>query len=150
MASVIANCVSEILVRDLQKLATEVSAFNNEENFWKVQGTISNSSGNLVLHLCGNLQHFIGAVLGNSDYIRNRDEEFLKKNISKNELLAEIEKTIEAVKTGMSTLTDEDLYKEYPLEKWNQHSSKAFFLIHLTAHLNYHLGQINYLRRVLK
>ncbi len=150
MASVIANCVSEILVRDLQKLATEVSAFKNEENLWKVQGTISNSSGNLVLHLCGNLQHFIGAVLGNSGYIRNRDEEFLKKNISKKNLLTEIEKTIEAVKTGMSTLTDEDLYKEYPVEVFGKHSSKAFFLIHLTAHLDYHLGQINYLRRVLE
>lgn len=146
----IANNVSEIIVRDLQKLSVEVSAFKNEENLWRVEGGIINSSGNLVLHLCGNLQHFIGAVLGNSGYIRNRDAEFAQKNISKEKLLNEIELTITAVKNGMSLLTDEELYKEYPLEKWNQHSSKAFLLIHLTAHLNYHLGQINYLRRVLE
>ncbi|MEI7803202.1 MAG: DUF1572 family protein [Bacteroidota bacterium] len=150
MASMIANNVSEIIVRDLQKLAAEVSAFKNQENLWKVEGSILNSSGNLVLHLCGNLQHFIGAVLGNSGYIRNRDAEFAQKNISREMLLKEIEVTVTAVKNGMSLLTDEELYKEYPLEKWNQHSSKAFLLIHLTAHLNYHLGQINYLRRVLE
>lgn len=150
MASMIANNVSEIIVRDLQKLATEVSAFKHEENLWKTEGDIKNSAGNLSLHICGNLQHFIGAVLGNSGYIRNRDAEFAQKNIEREKLLAEINSTIEAVKNGMSILTDEELYKEYPLEKWNQHSSKAFLLIHLTAHLNYHLGQINYLRRVLE
>lgn len=150
MASMIANNVCEIIVRDLQKFAAEISAFKNEENLWKTEGDIKNSAGNLSLHVCGNLQHFIGAVLGNSGYIRNRDSEFSQKNISRENLLKEIELTITAVKNGMSLLTDEELYKEYPLEKWNQHSSKAFLLIHLTAHLNYHLGQINYLRRVLE
>lgn len=146
----IANNVCEIIVRDLQKLAMEVSAFKREENLWKIEGDIKNSSGNLSLHICGNLQHFIGAVLGNSGYIRNRDAEFSQKNISRENLLNEIELTVTAVKKGMNNLTDEELYKEYPLEKWNQHSSKAFLLIHLTAHLNYHLGQLNYLRRVLE
>ncbi len=150
MASMIANNVCEIIVRDLQKLAAEVSAFKNEEDLWKTEGDIKNSTGNLSLHVCGNLQHFIGAVLGNSGYIRNRDAEFAQKNISKEKLLKEIDVTVAAVKNGMRLLTDEELYKEYPLEKWNQHSSKAFLLIHLTAHLNYHLGQINYLRRVLE
>ncbi len=150
MASMIANNVCEIIVRDLQKLAMEVSAFKREENLWKIEGDIKNSSGNLSLHICGNLQHFIGAVLGNSGYIRNRDAEFSQKNISRENLLNEIELTVTAVKKGMNNLTDEELYKEYPLEKWNQHSSKAFLLIHLTAHLNYHLGQLNYLRRVLE
>ena len=150
MASMISNNVCEIIVRDLQKLAMEVSAFKREENLWKIEGDIKNSSGNLSLHICGNLQHFIGAVLGNSGYIRNRDAEFSQKNISRENLLNEIELTVTAVKKGMNNLTDEELYKEYPLEKWNQHSSKAFLLIHLTAHLNYHLGQLNYLRRVLE
>ncbi len=150
MASIIANCVAEILVRDLQKLSAELNAFHSEENIWKVNGSITNSSGNLALHLCGNLQHFIGAVLGNSGYIRNREAEFSQKNSSRKILIDEIDKTIEAVKHAMSILTDEDLYKEYPVEVLGKKSSKAFFLIHLTAHLNYHLGQINYLRRMLE
>lgn len=79
MASMIANNVCEIIVRDLQKLATEVSAFKYEENLWKTDIDIKNSAGNLSLHVCGNLQHFIGAVLGNSGYIRNRDAEFSQK-----------------------------------------------------------------------
>ena len=150
MASMIANNVCEIIVRDLQKLSAELNAFQSEENIWKVEGSISNSSGNLALHLCGNLQHFIGAVLGNSGYIRNRDAEFSQKNIARADLIEEINKTIEAVKHAMSTLTDQDLYKEYPIDKWSQRSTKAFFLLHLTAHLAYHTGQINYLRRALE
>ena len=148
MASIIANCVAEILVRDLQKLSEEINLFKAEENLWKTEGAITNSTGNLALHLCGNLQHFIGAVLGNNGYIRNRDAEFAQKNISRKIILEEIDKTIEAVKSAMSTLTDEDLYKEYPIDKWNKRSTKAFFLLHLTAHLSYHLGQINLLKRM--
>mgnify|MGYP003328716619 CR=1 FL=1 len=150
MKSMIAENVSEIIIRDLEKLKTEISLFKVEENIWKVKATVTNSAGNLTLHLCGNLQHFIGAVLGGSGYIRNREMEFTLKNIPRTELLEEIERTIQAVSTGLNSITDGELYIDYPLEKNGKKSSKAFFLLHLVAHLNYHLGQVNYLRRILE
>jgi hypothetical protein len=68
-------------LRDLEKLKTEISSFKDESNLWKISGDIKNSAGNLCLHLCENLQHFIGAVLGNSGCVRNRDAEFSRKNV---------------------------------------------------------------------
>ncbi len=73
--------LSQLFLRDLEKLKTEISSFKDEKKIWEISGEIKNSAGNLCLHLCGNLQHFIGAVLGNSGYIRNRDAEFSRKNV---------------------------------------------------------------------
>ena len=60
--------ISQLLQRDLEKLKTEISSFKDEKKIWEISGEVKNSAGNLCLHLCGNLQHFIGAALGNSGY----------------------------------------------------------------------------------
>ena len=73
--------LSQLFLRDLDKLKTEITSFKDEKKIWEISGDIKNSAGNLCLHLCGNLQHFIGAVLGNSGYVRNRDAEFSRKNV---------------------------------------------------------------------
>lgn len=135
--------------RDLNKLKVEIESYQNEESLWKIDENISNSGGNLCLHLLGNLNTYIGAELGNLGYVRQRDLEFSLKDIPKNELLEKLESLIEIVNSTLEKLSDEDLKKDYPQEALGYKMTAKYFLIHLLSHLNYHLGQINYHRRLL-
>lgn len=141
--------LAKLYQKDLEKLKTEISSFKDEKNVWNISGDIKNSAGNLCLHLCGNLQHFVGAVLGNSGYARNRDAEFTKKNVPVKELIAEIDLTIKVVKQTIESLPETKLNDIYPSNIFGEGTTIRMFLIHLIAHLNYHLGQINYHRRLL-
>lgn len=139
----------EIFERDLQKLKTEINLYRDEDNLWLVKDGISNSAGNLCLHLVGNLNHFIGATLGNTGYVRHRDDEFSLKNILRQDLVLNIENCIIIVKETLSKLTPDSLEKDFPLEKHDKIVSTTHMLVHLLGHLSYHLGQINYHRRLL-
>jgi uncharacterized damage-inducible protein DinB len=141
--------LQKIFKRDLEKLKQEITSYRDESNLWKVDKSIANSSGNLCLHLVGNLNAYIGAEIGKTGYVRNRDLEFSMKNIPQVQLVKMIENTIGVVEEGLSKLTEDDLEKEYPLLVFNEKTSTGYFLIHLTVHLGYHLGQINYHRRLL-
>ena len=135
--------------RDLDKLIEEINSFKNENDIWKIKNGITNSAGNLTTHLLGNLNHFIGKTLGNTDYVRNRDEEFSVKNISREKLIADIDSLKKVIKNTLPQLSDEDLKKEFPIKIRDEVFSTENMLTYLLAHLNYHLGQINYLRRML-
>ncbi len=141
--------VKSLFTRDLNQLKKEIESYQNEEAIWKIDKDILNSAGNLSLHLVGNINHFIGSILGNSGYLRNRELEFSLKNIPKTELILQIEKTIEVVHSSLDQLSEEDLKKEYPIQALGYPMTTEYFLIHLFGHLNYHLGQINYHRRLL-
>lgn len=136
--------------RDLIKLKTEIESYQNESDIWKIQKGIANSAGNLCLHLVGNLNTYIGAEFGKTGYTRNRPLEFSLKDIPRAELLSKIEKTIVVVDNALNTISEEELKKEYPLLVFENKTSTEFMLIHLTTHLAYHLGQINYHRRLLE
>jgi Protein of unknown function (DUF1572) len=135
--------------RDLEKLANEIGQYRDEEKIWYTAEGITNSAGNLCLHLIGNLNHFIGAVLGTTGYVRNREDEFSLKNIPPTELAARISETAATVNDTLDKLTPAILESEYPLLLLNQKFITKDFLLHLTTHLAYHLGQINYHRRLL-
>ncbi len=135
--------------RDLQKLKVEIESYQNEESLWKIDNNILNSGGNLCLHLLGNLNTYIGAELGKSGYVRHRDLEFSLKDIPKTELLERLDSLIKIVDSTLANLSEEDLKKDYPTEALGYQMTTEYFLIHLLAHLNYHLGQINYQRRLL-
>ena len=135
--------------RDLNKLKVEIESYKDEKKIWCVDKQIKNSAGNLCLHLVGNLNTYIGATLGNINYSRNRELEFSLKDISAAELINKIEVTIEIVNTVLNNLTDKQMEDEYPLLVFDNKTSSGYFLVHLTAHLAYHLGQINYHRRLL-
>jgi uncharacterized damage-inducible protein DinB len=138
-----------LLERDLAKLEEEIKLYPTEESLWKISGTTRNAAGNLCLHLCGNLQHYIGAVLGGSGYVRNRDREFDDRDIRRELLISEIHKTKAAVRSALEQLDPNALDSVYPEKVFSYSMTTSHFLIHLTSHLGYHLGQINYLRRLL-
>jgi uncharacterized damage-inducible protein DinB len=141
--------LSRLFSRDIELVKQEILAYTAENLLWKTAGNISNPPGNLALHLAGNLQHFIGAQLGNSGYIRQRDLEFSEKNIPREIIIEKLDKAKSIVVATLATLTEEDLRKEYPLMVSGKTESTEYFLVHLVAHLNYHLGQINYHRRLV-
>jgi len=149
MNNILISSVNEILLRDLNALKKEISSYKTEITLWVVDGETKNAAGNLCLHLCGNLQHFIGTVLGQTGYVRNRDAEFSTKGLSKESLLKEIETTIQSVQKTLANLDSSVLEQNYPQEVFGKPMTTGFFLIHLAGHLNYHLGQVNYHRRLL-
>ena len=138
-----------LFTRDLSKLKKEIELYQSEKALWITDKGIANSAGNLCLHLIGNLNAFIGAVIGKSNYVRNRELEFSRKDVPRSELLNQIEDTIITVESALENLTDEDLKAEYPILVFDEKTSTEYFLIHLATHLTYHLGQINYHRRLL-
>lgn len=135
--------------RDLEKLREEIDSYQDESKIWHLEKNIPNSAGNLCLHLVGNLNAFIGAEIGKTGYIRQRELEFSLKDIPKSELLKKIDDTIVVVDAALDTLTDEKFNEEYPIIVFKEKMKTGTFLIHLTTHLTYHLGQINYHRRLL-
>ena len=143
------NTLIQLFERDLEKLKTEITSYKDEKKMWEVTGEISNSAGNLCLHICGNLQHFIGSVLGISGYKRDRDSEFSRKHIPVDEMIRKIDHTTFTVNKTLNELDVNRLDEIYPINVFGKEMTSAFFLVHLTTHLNYHLGQINYHRRLL-
>lgn len=139
----------KLFKRDLIKLKGEIGLYKDEINLWLVHKDITNSAGNLCLHLVGNLNAFIGAELGNTGYIRQRNLEFSLNDIPRAELLKKVDDTIIMVENVLNQLTVKDLSKNFPIDVFKEKMTTEFFLVHLSTHLTYHLGQINYHRRLL-
>ena len=135
--------------RDLNKLKVEIESYQNENQLWAIDKNISNSGGNLCLHLIGNINTYIGAEIGKTGYVRNRPLEFSLKDIPKSELIGKIEETIIVVNNTLDLLSEEDLNTIYPQIVFEKEMTTGFFFVHLSTHLAYHLGQINYHRRLL-
>jgi len=139
----------ELFVRDLNRLKAEIELYQSDENLWKIENSINNSGGNLCLHLIGNLKTFIGNGIGDIGYIRKRDFEFAGKNVPRTQLYQEIDETIEILQQALAQIEAADLNENFPMVIWTKETGMAFTLLHLYGHLNYHLGQINYHRRML-
>ena len=141
--------LADIYERDLAKLKGEIEGYTNSSDLWLVDGDIANSAGNLTLHIVGNLNHFLGGVLGGSGYVRDRDREFSDRDVPREDLVASIDETRSVVRTTFERLGENDLSSDYPIEVFGEPMKTGFFLVHLATHLNYHLGQVNYHRRLL-
>ena len=142
---------ARIMGRDLDAVAREVEAYTSEADMWRVVGETKNSAGTLALHIVGNLEHFIGGVLGNNGYIRDRDAEFGDRDVPREELLRRIAGCRERVIGTLEGLSPAALELPYPgkLPTHLEGASTQLFVLHLAVHLNWHLGQMNYHRRML-
>ncbi|MBB6004689.1 DinB family protein [Arcicella rosea] len=142
------EAILTLFQRDLKVLLKEIEQYPDENLIWQTVKGTSNSGGNLALHLVGNLKTYIGKNLGNIDYLRNRELEFSAKNIPRQEVLQAISETFEAVTITLTQLSQEEFSNTYPENVLGYEMSTEYFLIHLHGHLTYHLGQINYHRRI--
>ena len=133
--------------RELDRLEGEIAQYSNESKLWAVSGNQKNSAGNLALHVCGNLMHYIAEGLGNSGYIRDRGAEFSER-VTRVGLIERVRACKMTVTAVLETLDDSILYETYPAkapERMGRTCSRAF-LLHLIWHLGWHLGQIYYHR----
>lgn len=138
-----------IFRRDLTRLLQQVEAFPSDEMLWKTLPGVTNSAGNLVLHLEGNLCEFIGRQLGGSDYQRQRPLEFSTSGLTQANLAARVTRMRELIPEVLEKLSGAQMESRYPEDFLGMPLSSAQMLVHLNGHLGYHLGQIDYLRRVL-
>lgn len=143
------SAICSQLHHGIGQFVNELNAYPAENTLWMPVKGISNSPGNLGLHLVGNINHFIGAALGNTGYVRQRDLEFSSQYIPRNVLIAELTRAAETIKIVLNDLNDNELAKPFPDGFWKEPINIGALLIHLISHLNYHLGQVNYHRRIV-
>ena len=146
----LSNVLADFYERDIRKLIDEISLFNNEENLWRTEGSVKNSSGNLALHIIGGLNYLIGTTLAHTGYVRDREQEFISKGVQRKVLVMQLEALILMINKTVKALTPEDMEAEYPIFFDKPKTSVSYVLVQVLLHLNYHLGQVNYLRRVLE
>lgn len=144
-----AQSIRSVLLRDLRALGREVDTYPSDHLLWHIAPGIANSGGTLVLHLAGNLEHFVGAVLGGTGYVRDREAEFATRDLTRAELHRRIDSAAEAVDVTLARLSPEQWQAPYPIPVGGRTLATADFLVHLATHLAYHLGQIDYHRRTL-
>lgn len=133
--------------RDLNRVKQEILLYKNTATLWKTDKSITNSGGNLCLHLIGNLKAFIGDALAQTGYSRDRDFEFSGKDVTREKLIKELDETIEIVHQALKNLDPQQLEEDFPIKIWQEKTGMLFTLLHLHSHLNYHLGQLSYHRR---
>lgn len=149
MTPTVPEALRALILRELRATQREIEQYPNDESVWAMPPGVKNSAGNLALHLAGNLQHFVGARVGGLGYVRDRDAEFSRRHLPRAELVRELGRAIEAVNKGFSRLTEQDLRGVYPDQVAGVSPGTGEFLLHIAVHLGYHLGQIDYHRRIV-
>ena len=142
--------LSSFYSRDLRKLIEEINLFTNEENLWVIPNGVKNSAGNLVLHITGGMNYLIGTQLAHTGYVRNRDAEFTTKGVPRAELVAGLEALINLIHNTLTAFTLQHMEDSFPIPFDGAVRSNTYILVQLLAHVNYHLGQVNYLRRMIE
>ena len=141
--------IARVMIRDIDSVRDHLNAHTDETDIWRLVPGMANSTGTLALHLAGNIQYYIGAQLGGTGYVRDREAEFTARNVPRSEMLAQIEAARTALLTTLPDIEDDTLDSAYPIEVAGVRPSTGQFLVHLATHLAYHLGQIDYHRRTV-
>jgi hypothetical protein len=149
MATTLTTMLQAVLLREIRSLRSELEAYPDERLLWAMPPGTPNSGGTLALHLAGNIQHYIGAVLGGSEYVRDREREFAARDVPRQDLLAEIDAAEAAVRSTLPKLQEAELAATYPEPVRDHHVETGEFLVHVAVHLGDHLGQLSYHRRLV-
>jgi uncharacterized damage-inducible protein DinB len=144
-----ADLIAGVLQRDLAGVRREIEAYASDADLWRTDPAIPNSGGTLAVHLAGNLRHFVGTVLGGTGYVRDREAEFSARDLPRAEILRRLDDAAGDITKVIPRLTDAQLAEPYPQAMAGRRATTADILIHLAVHLTYHLGQIDYHRRLL-
>lgn len=140
--------LADLFARDLNAVKNEIAAYERESEMWLVGGEVTNSAGNLCLHLIGNINHYFGTLIAKNGYVRDRDSEFSSKYVPRDSMLKEIDGAVGVMRGALGGLSDDDLEINFPEKHRGEDVTMLRMLLHLLTHLNYHLGQINYHRRL--
>lgn len=149
MTTHLPTSISHFLRRELRSLRLELEAYPDEQLLWTLPPGLPNSAGTLALHLAGNLRHYVGALLGGTGFVRNRDEEFSARNVPRAVLLEQLAEAEAVIASTLPGLSEEQMSRPFPELIRDQQLRTDEFLLQLAVHLAYHLGQVSYHRRVV-
>lgn len=138
-----------VITRELRALAREIRAYPDDASVWRTFPGMANSAGTLVLHLAGNIQHYLGAKLGGTSYRRDRPAEFARRDLPRADLLQEVERAVTATERALPGLVEKDLAADFPEAVAGRTIRTDEFLLHVATHLAWHLGQVDYHRRIV-
>ena len=141
--------IRTLLVRELHTMGREIELFPDDASIWSIPPGIANPAGGLSLHCCGNLKHYIGAKLGGTGYVRDRNAEFGDRVATRADLRTNIDETIAVIEAVVPMLALEMLDTPFPEQVGGETLITRTFLLHLCTHLAFHVGQMGYLRRIL-
>jgi hypothetical protein len=141
--------LATVLTRDLRAFRRELEAYPDDASVWRPVAGLPNSGGTLALHVAGNLRHFVGSILGGDGYKRDRDSEFARRDVPRSELMAGLDAAAAAVERTLASLDENVLGLPYPEPIAKRTLGTQLFLVHLATHLAYHLGQLDYHRRMV-
>ena len=131
----------------------QLSSSLSDEQFWHNPYPYGNSFGNLVLHLTGNLNEYVGRQIAGTDYVRDREREFAEADkFPKEDVLAAFDQAVEMVLSVLEIQTAESLSGK-PHDSDGEHfSNRSRFgvFLHCVSHLNHHVGQMIYLEKELQ
>jgi uncharacterized damage-inducible protein DinB len=128
-----------LIVKSLQQLS--------EEEIWWRPNPPSNSAGNLVLHLCGNVRQWIVSHLGGAEFKRERDLEFSEIGpIPRNQLVAQLRRTVRDACRVLARLSDDSLAQKHVIQGLHVNGLEAVY--HVVEHFSYHTGQIIYITKL--
>lgn len=150
-AEIIKEFISQAIYRideNTQKLTTCVQELEESE-IWKRPNPHSNSVGNIILHLCGNIRQYAISSLGNTKDVRERNKEFSADGgYSAEELLKKLTDTIHEAKNIIQNITEEELLRKRQVQGFTH--SGIGIIIHITEHYSYHTGQVIFWIKLLK
>ncbi|MEQ1910163.1 MAG: DinB family protein, partial [Vicinamibacterales bacterium] len=141
--------VQTLLIRELDGLGREVGLFPDDHKLWVTPVGVANSAGNLALHVAGNLQHFVGALLGGSGYVRDRNSEFATRTGTRAQVQHELQAAVQAVESTLARMDTAALQRPMPGAPNGLTIRTDLFLLHLVSHAAFHLGQAGYVRRIV-
>jgi uncharacterized damage-inducible protein DinB len=151
MSADMASLARSALAGELEQLRDGVKQTAeplSEQEFWARPVEPGNSVGHLVLHLVGNLNHFVGAQLGGTGYVRDREREFTEAQPPpKEEVLRRLDETVAMVRRVVGGLSAEQLAAPHPEGRFG---TVYETLVHLLAHFALHRGQMSYIARLVK
>lgn len=141
--------IAAVMIRELRTIERELNAYPDEEQLWALPPGLPNSAGTLALHAAGNLRHFIGTVLGGGSFVRDRDAEFSRRGVPRSELIDGLRQAERAVRDTLLSIDAARFDEPYPLAVANRRVNTGEFIAHLATHLAYHVGQLDFHRRVV-
>lgn len=141
--------LNTIMTRELRALAREVQAYPDDASVWRTFPGMANSAGTLALHLVGNIQYYLGTKLGGDSYVRDRQAEFARRDVPRRELLSEIDRAIGVAERVLPKVSDQTMAANFPEPVGGKTLRTGEFLLHLASHLSWHLGQLDYHRRMV-
>jgi uncharacterized damage-inducible protein DinB len=149
LAGMLNHTLALLLVRELRAVKREIESYPDDAAVWKVIPGVPNVGGTLALHVAGNIQHFIGAILGRDGFVRDRDAEFARRDVPRQDLLTGLDSAIASVQRTLPQVSEQTLAGPYPELIAKRRVSTSAFAVHLATHLAYHLGQLDYHRRAV-